>query len=324
MNTKFLFRIAGFAVVGVSLYFVVRQLISADLWHHVYSLGWSLLAVTLLAACVYGGAGFLIAVAWARILESREPISLRDQTALYGISQIAKYAPGNIFHFVGRHAGGRRLGHSHGALAWAGMAESLGLVLAAGPMALAGWFVGAMGGFGGVAPVGMGRVADVLLLALVLIALIAAGAALWAALGPVFRALSELRIFVHLPVGAREAIGTAGPGLMLVPAYLLQVGFFAVAGCVLWLIAGTVSSLPVMAIVSVISIAATAWILGYLVPGAAAGVGVREAVLIVGLTGFIGVTDATIVAVAYRVATIIGDMLFFGLALALRRRQATS
>jgi uncharacterized membrane protein YbhN (UPF0104 family) len=60
-----------------------------------------------------------------------------------------------------------------------------------------------------------------------------------------------------------------------------------------------------------IAIGSAAWTLGCVTPGASAGLGVREAVLIAASIG-VGVTtaDATLTAIAFRVTTTIADLLF--------------
>ena len=52
--------------------------------------------------------------------------------------------------------------------------------------------------------------------------------------------------------------------------------------------------------------------MGFVVPGAAAGVGVREAVLVLILEQHLGADAALLVALALRVVTTLGDLLFFG------------
>ena len=56
-------------------------------------------------------------------------------------TQIAKYIPGNIFHFIGRHAMGRRFGFGHTPMVSAAVLEGIGLILAASLLALVGALV---------------------------------------------------------------------------------------------------------------------------------------------------------------------------------------
>ena len=55
---------------------------------------------------------------------------------------------------------------------------------------------------------------------------------------------------------------------------------------------------------------ALAWLLGYVMPGAPAGVGVRETVLVIGLGPALGEADALVLALAYRFVTVMPRLVF--------------
>jgi hypothetical protein len=74
-----------------------------------------------------------------------------------------------------------------------------------------------------------------------------------------------------------------------------------------------------------LSALALAWAAGFVVPGSSAGLGVREAVLIVALESALGAEASTLAALALRVVTTAGDGVFCALALLLplpRRSRA--
>jgi hypothetical protein len=56
-----------------------------------------------------------------------------------------------------------------------------------------------------------------------------------------------------------------------------------------------------------------AWAAGFVVPGSAAGFGVRESILILTLGPLAGEQAAVLVATGYRIVTLAGDVLLFGL-----------
>lgn len=60
-----------------------------------------------------------------------------------------------------------------------------------------------------------------------------------------------------------------------------------------------------------------AWAVGFVTPGAPAGIGVRESMLLLMLGGKMGVEDASLLIVALRVATTVGDLVCFVTGLAL-------
>lgn len=68
----------------------------------------------------------------------------------------------------------------------------------------------------------------------------------------------------------------------------------------------------------------TAWLFGYIVPGAPGGVGVREALLVMLLAPNFGEPGALVLAIWVRIATVVGDLFFlFASYLSLMSRKAT-
>ena len=66
-----------------------------------------------------------------------------------------------------------------------------------------------------------------------------------------------------------------------------------------------------------------AWLLGFLTPGAPAGIGIRETMIILALgVSDGGVSDAVILSAFYRAATIIGDVIFSGTFFLLSKRSS--
>ena len=95
--------------------------------------------------------------------------------------------------------------------------------------------------------------------------------------------------------------------------------FFALAAGLLWLLAAMLSGQPgaTPGPLICLSALALAWAAGFVVPGSSAGLGVREAVLIVALQGALGAEASTVVALALRLVTTAGDGVFCALALLL-------
>jgi uncharacterized membrane protein YbhN (UPF0104 family) len=56
---------------------------------------------------------------------------------------------------------------------------------------------------------------------------------------------------------------------------------------------------------------ASSWILGFLAPGAPAGLGIREAILSAWLSGALPPAQVVMLVVALRIATSVGDLLNF-------------
>lgn len=66
---------------------------------------------------------------------------------------------------------------------------------------------------------------------------------------------------------------------------------------------------------------ALAWMAGFVIPGAPAGIGIREAVLVVTLAPFTGEASATIATALFRVVTTVGDGVAFLIGIGLARRR---
>jgi len=291
LRSRRLGRWLGWLVVGLSLAFVGARLWQGDAWDLARPQLAPLLLATLAGALVYGLAGFLLSTAWRQILAlERPPGPAAGYHAVYGRSQIAKYLPGNCFHLVGRQLLGRALGHSQGALAAASLLEAALLVALAATLAAPlarPW----LGGWAALLP----------LAAVAGLGLVCAGE--W--LLP--------RQWWPLPGMARDG------GRLLATALACHGAFFALAAGLLWLLAAMLSGPggappgPLLCL----SALALAWAAGFVVPGSSAGIGVREAVLIVALESALGAGASALVALALRVVTTAGDGVFCGLALLL-------
>jgi hypothetical protein len=119
--------------------------------------------------------------------------------------------------------------------------------------------------------------------------------------------------------------GGAPPAARLLRALALHVVFFASAGALLWLLAAAAGSSPAgaPALPTCVAALALAWATGFVVPGAAAGIGVREAMLVIALEGALAPEIGAAVALALRVATTAGDGIFCVLALTLPLPEAS-
>ena len=105
--------------------------------------------------------------------------------------------------------------------------------------------------------------------------------------------------------------------------YLAYVLNFVLVGIGLWLVALSLPSGAVGAAGPVFFIGAFAasWVLGFLAPGAPAGLGVREALLAVWFAGVLAPADAVALIVMLRIATTLGDLLNFAWGSAALARQ---
>jgi hypothetical protein len=290
-------RWLGGLALALSFAFIGVRLWQGGAWDLVRPRLELLLLATLAGALLYGLSGFLLSAAWRQILAiERPPGPAAPYHAVYGRTQIAKYLPGNCFHFVGRQVLGRALAHSQAALALASLLEAMLLVAVAMSLAL---------------PLALARLGAWSLVLL-------AGAA--AALALTFAAPRLLPARFGRGADSSADRSVALPAARLLRAIPLYVAFFATAGGLLWLLAAAAAgSSPAAAPgpLTCVGALALAWAAGFVVPGAAAGIGVREAVLMIALDGALAPEAGAAVALALRLVTTAGDGIFCVLALAL-------
>ncbi len=276
-------RIIGIIVVMLCLAYIGQRL-----WRQFDQLPPGLIAQIwpgLLAATgVYFLAGCLLAPVWwlALRLAGERAAGPLPSVAIHLSSQIGKYLPGNVAHFAARHVLSRRTGVGHSTLIAATLTEALVLIAVAGALCL--WIFDQLLGHWGAfsfSRIGM-AVVPVLALGLLTVGLVLTRRAGW-----------------------RASAGGAGlQSARAGSAVLLAVGFFALSALSFTLMTDSLHTgdWPV-----VLPWLAAAWLAGYVVPGAPGGLGVRELVLMLGLTPLVGEAPAALYAVAFRVVTVAGD-----------------
>ena len=286
-------------LTAVSVAYVLYQIYDERIWEVDYDVLGRLAGATVFGIILYSFASLLLALAWHEELAwvGESPSSLAVSLGIYGRAQLAKYAPGNVFSLVGRQVLGRQSGFSHKGLAWASMLEVFGMLYAAGLLACAGashWASSALG-----IPVGafFSLVASIAFLPLLLV-------------GALRRCEFTRRFALPEITGADY--------LRLNLLFLIYVPFFALSGLVFVMLMRTIQ--PDLAInwFEIVGTVSAIWLIGYVTPGASAGIGVRDALLLLAVGDLLGGSLATLIVVAYRVVTVVGDIGFFALALLVR------
>jgi hypothetical protein len=283
----------GWLLTGLALAFLGYELWRSNPWSLAGAHAPELALVVALGSVAYGLAGFLPAEAWRQLLGPGPAEAYpRQHRALYGRTQIAKYLPGNVFHLVSRQVLGRSLGHPHGTLALASLAETLSLLLVAGVLA---------------APLVWSRAGQALEASGWLVVAMAA-----IVIAPIW--LERRRSPAGRPPVAASLRGKIGTwAARALRAGLLHAAFFIAAGLILFGLAAAIQAqgAPALAPTTAIAALAVAWLAGFVVPGSSAGVGVREAVLVLTLEPQLTSDGAMLLALALRLITTFGDLLFF-------------
>jgi hypothetical protein len=210
---------------------------------------------------------------------------------VFGLSQAAKYLPGNVAQYLGRAVLGRADGLRWPALLASFALEAISYTVAGVSLGLG---LTALVGTGAPSTSWPGGAGFVLFLTCLLAAVAAALMPRGGTTGWLARRLgaTELR-----PPGGR------------VSALCLALSWaaFLLSGLALTVVAHEVFGLPWAAFWRLTLWSSTAWLAGFLTPGAPAGLGVREALLARGLHPLCGSSEAITLALALRVAATVAD-----------------
>ncbi len=245
------------------------------------------LAVSVLFAAIYGGALFLVAENWHRMLRvaGGGGLGRRRNFGIFADTQIAKYLPGNVGHLLTRHFRLKGEDRTHAILFRAFLFESAAMVVTAA--LIAGLFLSLFPMSDSQTPWIENNPLALLIGAAVLIAGYAALIFRFrAAVAEVTAALAALAVFFAL-----SGLAFYGISKLIVP----QAG-------------------PGLAGLAVI-----AWIAGFVVPGAPGGLGPREAALLALSAPSLGEPAALLAIGLYRLTTLVGDLICFGVGRALLR-----
>ncbi|TPJ80349.1 hypothetical protein FJ419_09745 [Mesorhizobium sp. B2-6-2] len=223
-------------------------------------------------AGVYGASNLLLALAWRHLMRHLGiSISWSWATRTYAISQLAKYVPGNIFQFAGRQAIGLAAGIGNGPLAKSTVYELAILVV------------------GG------------LLFSPLVLPLAIAGLPNWFGWFS-FVGAAAIALWLAMHIG----------GASFGAAAAFYLAFLALSGLVFAAasdLAGGSSGIPPYPAIAGAYV--VAWLVGLVTPGAPAGIGIREAILMALLGGVSAEPVILLAVVIGRVITVLGDFLFF-------------
>jgi len=273
--------------------------ISSVSWHAAVLL--ALLASVLLQACCTlvdsWSWGFLLNALGVRA-------GSRDAMGVFLVSQFAKYLPGNIGQHVGRVALANQLRWQPGRVVVSILVEN-GFAVGAGCL------VAGVGiAFGGVGALGATRVA---LAAAVLFCGWVCGVLILKAL----LARPPAKVARWLALSEPVHVSTLALAPYLGVHLLSYAGGFVSFTAIVWALLG---QLPPDAWKIPAAVSAS-WLAGYLVPGAPAGLGVREATLTAILGSTVGTSTVVSAALIWRFSALLGDALVLLVGLGLRRNR---
>ncbi|WP_229802383.1 lysylphosphatidylglycerol synthase domain-containing protein [Paramylibacter ulvae] len=232
-----------------------------------------------LLSVLYGTTLFILAISWFVLLQNVEnnKIAIKPAIGIYARAQIAKYLPGNIFHLIGRHFYLQHFNFAHSAVLKTSLLEALLMLGCAFLTSLLFWNT-------------------VLIPQVDLSPSIVLGI-----LGAVV-AGTHGTVFFQLNGPFANKLKT-----WVIALFLCSL-FFLLQGCIFML-----SSLILNWEISsfLIFVTAISWAIGFVLPGAPGGLGVREFIMFFLLNGIFPETEILILLAMFRLITILGDVSFF-------------
>lgn len=257
------------------------------------------------ASLIYMASYMVSARAWQlSMLSLSAVVPYLGAARMLMLSQFAKYLPGNVGHHVGRVILARNAGLSKEVIV-ASMLIDTALVVMAG----AACSVPALALLQKVLhDRGIDGFKTAALVVFVFVLILAASAII-----PYIRAkIRDISSFMAAP-----------KIVLLAKAWICHCLNFILGVAILYLLMGAVTGAPDAALarrfLEVLGVYAAAWLLGFLMPGAPAGLGVREVVLLLGLTPLVGGSAAVATAALLRLVTTAGDGIAFLVGVGLRR-----
>jgi uncharacterized membrane protein YbhN (UPF0104 family) len=122
--------------------------------------------------------------------------------------------------------------------------------------------------------------------------------------------LDRLRHFsdlIHRLVGSQRSVAHLGSATILIVANATM------ATLSLYIIAAAISGLHTLSFMGTGCIFIVSWLAGFATPGAPAGLGVRETVMLTLLSPTMPMSDAVAASLVFRIATTATDLSVFGL-----------
>ena len=285
-HTRTSFRLVGAVLTLTSLFFVFRLI-----WRYSAGITSDLLQPSTIGAIVvcavfYSLLLLVIGFAWISLILSvdRGALDVRVLIAIYAKTQIYKYIPSNVLHFVGRYALARKHSVTHSALAFSQVAEIILICLTAS--------------FLSVTLAKTTLVQELTNRGVEIYPYITISLASVAVVGLASLAIALFRWKSRLPLKIIMAASSV--------AIVLYAVFFVSNGLLIYCIARLLSA-PIEPS-TVVGISTAAWLIGFVLPGAPGGMGVRDFVLISGLSasGLDPETSITL-ALSHRIITMVGD-----------------
>lgn len=300
IRTNKILRIAGYIITFASIIYIA--------WHgyknwnkvtSIFSLKDTWLGILYLAI-FYTILFSLIVFAWKIIMTSLNgKITFKNSFVIYGRSNISKYIPGNVFHFIGRVLLSKEIGIQANIVLNGIFLETLLLVIATSMIAVPSLIIYSTEKISFLSTnklIFIVAVITLFLIAIVVCIKFIPVLKKWL----IKRNLLVDTDKINLKLIVRSSI-------IVIIIYFFYYGFVSL---ILFYLSNYFWSLNSHQFFIFLGAYSLGWLLGFITPGAPGGLGVREAVIIAFLTPSLGAPRALVIALVFRLITIFGDFLF--------------
>jgi glycosyltransferase 2 family protein len=299
-------KIAGSFLTTVAIIFVCKSVWAQK--EFLLNISIKTISIIILVGIpAYLTANLILATAWKMLLNwfGETHLDFLKSVWIYGKSQILKYIPGNLLYLPGRHLISLQHGAENAPLAGAATFEIIGLFATASSISF----------LGIIFTKGINTRLSLFITVTVLLASLISPIILKYALSIGFIA-KKMPDFQKL---------TWGKYSHLIAIWLLYVCFFFIVGFILsWttgVVIGKWNAVPFYTALFAFTIS---WLLGTITPGAPAGAGIRESIIILILSPYIGEANSVLVSLIMRIITMLADVAFYLVSVYLERNSRLS
>lgn len=301
-------KLAGYIITIIALIFILNTFKSMNFDVKYIKNPVSAVLLVIALAIGYAIMVYISSYAWKSILEfiHKDKIPLQEIITVYVRSNIGKYLPGNVMHFAGRNILAGKLGFKQLDITFCSIIEIIMLIFT--DCVLSAIF--ALKNFRTVIKTVFSRIdlnviygVSIALVSIIILAVIIIKKSSIMDRYKHFFTIDFLKLVCKL--FCIYGLTLVIPGVFLV--VILKVAL----GC----------SITWQIILITISASTISWVIGFIVPGAPGGIGVRESILLLILGAIYTNNIILLASILLRVASILGDVLAFFMEPILRHNQ---
>ncbi len=291
------FNLVGRIITIISILFILKTIKDLNINYEIL-MDKFFIGISIISIGVFFGLVYLMAYGWKLILDffSKNKNNYIQIAKVYAKSNIGKYLPGNVMHYVERNIFASKLNLKQKDIAFSSIIEIGGVAIVAAILALL---------------FGSNEFVDIFLNIINkdnLIWLIAAFIVVVILLIIIYIKYRKQFIDSIEHLLSRRFLGE------LWKLFLIYSTFLCSGGIIYAIICFYLSNIPFDISIFLLLIASyvIAWVIGFIVPGAPGGIGVREFVIVFTLGSLLGKEVTLSAALIHRLLTVFGDIFAWG------------